>query len=157
MTDAVQLLGKHIEDPLVRAFLIRHGGGHELEPPDDDLPDRRYVTTHDSGVELSTDLEGMVRVVYLHLNGHEAKPAFVGDLPLGLSAGFMQRDVRRLLGQPQFERPGRDVPLLGRYGPSDRYDFDAYSIHLQYAETSSSLVLVTVMVRSAVPGQEVAH
>jgi hypothetical protein len=108
-------------------------------------------------VELSTDAGGTIRVVYLHLNGHEAKPEFLGELPVGVGPDSTQQDVRGKLGVPQFQQPSRELPLLGWYGPSDRYDFETYSVHLQYAPTTRKLLLVTVMSRSEVPGAEDVH
>jgi hypothetical protein len=157
VTDPVLLLGRHVDDAAVQSFLLGAGGSHVREPIDEDLPDRQYVSSDDSGVELSIDPQGYVRVVYLHLDGHESKPGYSGSLPCGLHAGITQREARALLGVPQFAQPARELALLGRYGPVDRYDYPEFSVHLQYSEAAVRLELVTLMVPSAVPGRDTSH
>ncbi len=150
MTDPIDLIGRRIDDPVVEKFLARHEGPHTVEPPDADQPGSRFVTADGSPVELSIDDSDVVRVVFLHLNGHGGKAEFDGCLPHDLLSTHTQDDVRQLLGDPQFARPPIADAILGPYGPADRYDRARYSIHLEYDERGT-LVLVTVMAPAAVP------
>ncbi len=144
MTDPTELIRRRIDDPLVEAFLARHGGPHTIDPPDADLPGSRAVTADQSPVELTIDNSDAVRVVFLHLNGYGGKTGFDGRLPYGLLSSHSQFDVRRLLGEPQFTRPALADSVLGLFGPADRYDHPSHSVHLEY-DQDGILVLVTVM------------
>jgi len=152
MTDPIDLIGKHIDDGSVTTFLAGHGGPHTVDEFDEDPAVDRYVTSATSGVVLSLDKLGFVEAVFLYLHGHEEKPEFQGRLPLGLSKDLTQASVRRLLGEPTFQRSATVDPLLGPYGPAERYDLASRSVHLEYAVHTGKLSLVTVMAASAVPG-----
>lgn len=150
--DPVHLLGMHIDDGSVVDFLANHGGRHIVDDRDEDPAIDRYVTSATSGVELSLDHRDLVRVVFLYLDRDEGRPEFDGQLPLGLSRNMTRTDVRKLHGLPAFERSPTVHPILGSFGLADRYDLASYSVHLEYAEHTGKLALVTVMAASAVPG-----
>lgn len=68
-----------------------------------------------------------------------------------------QQEVRQMLGSPQFERQAGEIKYLGRFGPIDRYDFEDWSIHLQYSETHGCIDQVCLAVFSAVPERTDLH
>ena len=145
------LLGRRLDDPEVRASLQALGDVVE-STVDEEQELGHYVAVRSAGLELSV-VDGVVQCVHLYAAGRDGYGQFEGPLPLRLSMGMSQSEVREWLGAPQFEREAMDDEFLGRLGPGDRYDYADFSVAFDYAEESRAISFVQMMVPSAVPGK----
>ncbi|NAZ87806.1 hypothetical protein [Kineococcus indalonis] len=123
----VSLLGRHRDDPAVRAFL---GPSRALEWS------RLEGTTHaeapDLGVELILPGHEVVSTVVLHGPDVLGQEAYAGPLPAGLRFRMGREDVRALLGAPTRSAELGVLPALGLSPAWDRYDSPGHRVHVQY-------------------------
>ena len=155
--DPLTLLGRQVDDRAVTSFIAAFSGTLTAEPPDPDLPDRRYFVGEATEIELLADDRNRLQTIFLYLNRYKGHREYRGPLPRGLLAAMTQQEVRQILGSPQFERQAGEIKYLGRFGPIDRYDFEDCSIHLQYSETHGCIDQVSLAVLSAVPERADLH
>jgi hypothetical protein len=147
------LLGRFITDPIALEFFESRGGlpkGSEWNYPSKESDDS-YVyqvvidyCQPEHGVDVRTSDEGVIQHVFLHQQGnYEGYERYIGALPLGLEMTFTQPQVRALLGRPQWSTAALES-FGRRYGPMDRHDYPPIKIHLEYAEETSEILLITL-------------
>jgi hypothetical protein len=147
------LLGRALEEPEVSAYLSQYGC---LPKPDDD-EDRLYWSFCDAGVAILTTPNKVIETVFLYNAKHEGYSTYVGPIPLGLRLDQGRWAFRDRLGQPTFQRPAGEVEHLGRKGPMERYDLPSFSIHIEYAEATGQVLVMTLMEPTVVPGADDLH
>jgi hypothetical protein len=89
--------------------------------------------------------------VFFFICGDEQHKPFRGELVAELPSDADQHTIRKALGPPAFVRKAMNLSGLGSYGPADRYDLGAVSIHFEYRAENLQLRLVTAMSADAVP------
>lgn len=121
------------------------------QPTTELIEDRFYMEFRESGVLIDADLEGDSRSIFFFAEGHQGYKGFAGCLPDGVTFSDSRSDVRNRLGTPTASGEGGSVPVFGTTPAWDRFDKDAYSLHLQYADDFQSVTQVTVMRPDSVP------
>jgi hypothetical protein len=148
-----QLLGHSVDDREVREYLGAYGSFPDPEVIEDDV----YWQFYDAGVALLTGRDHVIQTVFLYAAGHEGYSGYRGELPLGLTLDLGPGSAAALLGEPAFSAPARQIKYLGHKGPMERYDLPSFSVHLEFAQASGRLLVVSLMTPGAVPGTEVLH
>ena len=92
-----------------------------------DEPIIDYTFPH-NGVELSCDRDGQVKAIFLYSDETRHFDEGVLDIPFSST----RRQVLERLGAPSKSGDAQIDPLLGEYGPWDRFGRSGYSIHVQY-------------------------
>ena len=101
----------------------------------------------ENGVDLVCDADERVTTIFLYF--HETR-RFEGDL-LDLPFLFTRRQVMERLGPPSRSGGRTNDPVLGEYGPWDRYAMPDYSIHVQFREDADRIKQITLMRADVVP------
>jgi hypothetical protein len=148
-----QLLGHSVDEREVREYLAAYGAFPDPEVIEDDV----YWQFYGSGVALLTDRDHVIQTVFLYATGHEGYSGYRGPLPLGLSHDLGPGAAAALLGEPAFSAPARQIQYLGHKGPMERYDLPTFSVHLEFAQASGKLLVVSLMTPGAVPGSDTVH
>ncbi len=113
-----------------------------------DLPEIivEYVC-EERGVEVHADADERVQTVFL--TRRDASPFAHGlrDLPFS----WTQSEVRDHLGVPERGGPRYEDPILGVYGPWDRFARDGHSIHVRFDLDRGEITRITFMRSDIVP------
>ncbi|GGA88215.1 hypothetical protein GCM10011521_28230 [Arenimonas soli] len=131
-------IGKHFDE------VAKYLGNAALSPilPGDAENYGMSAEAPDGTWQLSTGLDGRIRSVFLFPHA---------ELPLGISWTMSRHEARTLLGPPSRSQEGSTVPILGDFGPFDRFDSTFHCIHLEYDVDTDRLRQVTLMHPSAAP------
>jgi len=70
---------------------------------------------------------------------------------LGIPFSFSRNDVLSTFGSPSKSGEARRDPILGEYGPWDRFDEAHHSIHVSYEAHADRIRMVTLMRADVVP------
>jgi hypothetical protein len=110
----------------------------------EDLPRKEvWYEFLDRNVEVICDEDELVRTIFVHAG---ADPALVA-IPFWLT----RQQVLDRFGIPyESGAPVRD-PVLGTYGPWDRFISEMSTIHVEYRTDADAIKLITLMRRDAVP------
>ena len=141
------LLGKALSDYEAAAYLLSLGSREDVQ---EDQEGSRFANFPDAGVSLIHEDERIV-TVFLFTAGHQGQVAFAGEAPLGIRLSMTQKDVRSVLGVPQFQMKAKELTFLGRKGPVDRYDTPALSMAFDYDEHTGRILMLTLMLPECVP------
>lgn len=112
---------------------------------DRDLPQQlvNYVCD-DEGFSIVCDIDDRIRAIFL-----ESQHLAYAELNLPLQCG--RSGVLSALGMPSVSGPPLTHNLLGDYGPWDRYDYEHYSVHIQYMPHTDKVQMVTLMRSDVIP------
>ena len=114
------------------------------------VEDRLYYEFRKNGLALATDANMRVESVHAYSEGKDGFDRYEGELPSGLMMTDGAKDVRKKMGEPSKSGDAQYIPMLGRSATWDRYDFEEYSVHVEYCEGKISMI--TLMTRDAIPG-----
>ncbi|GHE25843.1 hypothetical protein GCM10007167_03490 [Vulcaniibacterium thermophilum] len=103
-----------------------------------------YVEAPAEGYSLAFDGEDTVDAVHLYREGHRGYAGYRGILPLGLTFGMSQKDVRSILGNPTDARDEQTIRVLGAVPAWDRYRVEFGWVHVEYEMNRSGIRLVTI-------------
>jgi|SRR5688572_6576797 len=101
----------------------------------------------ENGVDLVCDAEERVTTIFLY---SDQTRRFEEDL-LDLPFLFTRRQVIECLGPPSKSGGRTNDPVLGEYGPWDRFAMPDYSIHVQFRVDADRINLITLMRADVVP------
>ena len=112
---------------------------------DDDLPEIRinYVSVRNS-FSITSDVDDKIDCIFIEADNLDRD---FWDIPFSSS----RKDVLSRLGVPSKSAAGRTDPILGEYGPWDRFDEARHSIHIEYQPQTDRIRRVTLMRADAVP------
>lgn len=100
------------------------------------------------GLELRCDPHtDLISSIFVHCDGMGTASNL-----LEISCDMSREQVIRFLGQPEKSGEGRHDPILGDYGPWDRFSRETHSIHIEYRPESDRIKMVTFMRPDVVPG-----
>lgn len=111
---------------------------------DADIPGNTldYVADH-AGFSFACDDHGITTIFV----ESDEFAQFLG----GISFSHNREEVRCFLGKPsKIGKPYSD-PILGEYGPWDRYDDDRQSIHIEYEPRADRIKRITLMRADVAP------
>lgn len=101
-------------------------------------------TSKESGLSVTCDHNERIASMFIYANRFDQ--ALI-DIPL--SSG--RSEVLALLGKPTRSGAAHVDPILGKYGPWDRFDDPRHSIHIQYEPDADKIKLVTLMRADVAP------
>lgn len=105
-----------------------------------------YVFAQD-GMDFVCDAEDKVMTIFLYADGSRCFVEGVDDLPF--TSG--RREVSARLGAPAKSGGRLSHPILGKYGPWDRFARSDYVIHVQYRPDADVISLITLMRADVAP------
>lgn len=112
---------------------------------DEDLPDRIINYTSDQqSFHLICDNDEKIQTIFLTAD-HFDETRFC--IPFSLR----RREALSLLGVPSKSGDAHTDPILGEYGPWDRFDCAGHSIHIEYQPHADRIKMVTLMRADVVP------
>jgi hypothetical protein len=144
-----KLLGKPVDSPEVKVFLVNLDATENLEiDPDDGTA---YISREELGFSLLFKEAGWIKnpsyaslpkntlvfvSCFYYAEGHEGYRQFSGELPRGLSFSDSRDDVHKKLGPPswQRERNGRVI--------SEKWVFGDRSLHVTYSRNTGKIAVI---------------
>lgn len=105
-----------------------------------------YVFAQD-GIDFVCDGEERVRSIFLYADESRYFREGVLDLPFTLS----RQEVMVRFGPPSQSGGGIRDPILGEYGPWDRFARPGYVVHVEYRFDADAIKRLTLMRADAVP------
>lgn len=112
---------------------------------DDDLPEIRinYVSASNN-FSFTSDVDDKIDCIFIEADNLDRN---LWDIPFSSS----RNDVLSRFGVPSKSGAARTDPILGEYGPWDRFDETRHSIHIEYQPHADRIRRVTLMRADAVP------
>jgi hypothetical protein len=111
---------------------------------EEDLPKKEvWYEFHERSVEVICDENETIRTIFLHAGVDQV----LAVIPFELT----RQQVLDRFGSPsQSGAPMRD-PVLGAYGPWDRFTSDNGTVHIEYRVDADSIKLISLIRSDAVP------
>jgi hypothetical protein len=100
-----------------------------------------------NGLELRCDSEDKVNTIFLYSNELGGFDDRCNELSFSLS----RQQVLDRLGTPSKSGDGIKDPILGEYGPWDRFSIAEYSIHIEYSAGVDRIKKITLMHANVTP------
>lgn len=159
MSNLLPLLGRNIAEPEVAQRLADYPA---LKPeeggaaPEDATKKVRYLRSLADGLLIKLSEEGEILAIFMMSGGKEGFSEFRGELPGRLNFAAEPEDAIRALGTPASRR-GEATYGGHRLGELLRFDWPAYSVHVQFRADHDGIDLVTAMTARQVPGRSHAQ
>jgi hypothetical protein len=99
-----------------------------------------YVFPH-HGRSLRCDSDGMIGVIFLYSDLYNGLDETLLDAPFSSN----RQQVIARLGQPSKSGGPRTDPVLGEYGPWDRFARPGHTTHVEYRADSDRIRMITLM------------
>lgn len=100
----------------------------------------------DRGMDFTSDGADRVRTIFLYFNDQRR----FEDL-LDIPSSWTRQQVLDHLGPPDRSSDGLRDPILGEYGPWNRFSRADYSIHIEHHVDRPEIKMITLMRADAVP------
>ena len=101
----------------------------------------------DDGVDLQSDKHDHVRAIFLYFDAGRRFHEGLADIPDDVTRG----QLRAMLGEPSKSGGPLSDPVLGEYGPWDRFSRGTYTLHIQYRAKEDRINAVTLMRSDVAP------
>ena len=139
--DLVKILGVSLDEVVRLPLLValKERGVPKM------VHDRLYLDYPDSGIGFDAGLDGKVATIFLFADGYQGHKAFRGELPEGISFTDDPNAIRTRLGKPTETGGGAEVQFFGKVPIWNRFDRDSYTLHVQFADASGTVNLVSIM------------
>lgn len=111
-----------------------------------DIPIIQYVFPA-NGMELRCDIDDTINTIFLYFEEFGGFDDGLSELSFSLG----RQEVSLLLGTPSKCGAGVIDPVLGHYGPWDRFAKKDHSIHVEYAIHSDKIKKITLMRADVTP------
>jgi hypothetical protein len=95
------------------------------------------------GIEMQADARDHLSVLFL-----SSGSICLSDLPFALT----RAEVGERCGEPAKSGNGLRDPILGDYGPWDRFSNDAHALHVEFRADVDRIAKITLMRPDVVPG-----
>ena len=149
----IDLLGRRLAEPVV-AKRLAHYPRLQAEPGGGVGNDARdgvsYLRSLRDGLLIKVSPDGEILALFMMSDGKDGFSEFRGELPGRLNFAAEPEDAIRVLGPPASRRAAASYgghPL----GELLRYDWAAYSVHIQFRADHDGIDLVTATVARQVP------
>jgi hypothetical protein len=106
--------------------------------------DTVYFLNKSEGIGITMPKTLRIDTIQLYAEGKDGSSMFKADLPHNLNFSFNRTKVRQTLGVPQRSGGGQTILYIGYTANWDKYFFDRYTLHLQYANDNNSIQLLTI-------------
>ncbi len=152
LQDLLELLGKPIESPAVKAAVNALG---PLERKT--VVDRHYFKFPANGISIATDEGMLIETIFLYGEERDGFSRYGRKVPHDIRFEWDRQRVRAAMGQPSVSGGGEEIPFYGPAARWDRYDFPRYSLHLEYrgAGEGQGVSMMTLTTPEATPGRDV--
>jgi hypothetical protein len=158
MPTLLDLLGKNLAAPEVVQRLAAYPALQPEEagpPPDARMEPVTYLRSARDGLLIKTSQEGEILAILMLSDGKDGGSEFRGELPGRINFAAEPEDAIRALGSPAWRRP--EASFGGhRLGELLRFDFPAYSLHIQFRADHDGIDIVTATIARLVPGRRQA-
>jgi hypothetical protein len=101
----------------------------------------------ENGLDFVCDADDQVRTIFLYWDEHRRFEDGLADLPFSST----RQEVMERLGAPSKSGGIVNDPILGEFGPWDRFAKFGYSIHVEYKVNADSIKKITLMRADVVP------
>jgi hypothetical protein len=135
--ELTELLGRSVLEARTQRICRAYG----LVPRSGGLS--RCYLARSAGLELAADSSGVVTTVFLHFDGDDGFTPYHGEIPGGGGSVPRRAGLWAALGRPDQSGEPRQDPLLGDYGPWDRWLLPDYRLHAQYTLDGQNLGRIT--------------
>lgn len=159
MTPLLETLGRNIAEPEVAKRLADFPGLRPEEggaSPEDGTRMVRYLRSAAEGLLVKLSESGEILALFMMSDGKDGCCEFRGELPGRLNFAAEPEDAIRALGPPASRR-GEATYGGHRLGELLRFDWPAYSVHVQFRADHDGIDLVTAMTARQVPGRSHAQ
>jgi hypothetical protein len=146
-TELTDLLGRSVLEARTQRICLAYG----LAPRSGGLS--RCYLARDAGIEIAADPHGVVTTVLLHFDGEDGFTPYHGEIPGGAGSVPRRAGLWAALGRPDESGEPHHDPLLGDYGPWDRWLLPDYLLNAQYAQDGQNLARVTYTLPDSTPGE----
>ncbi len=102
-----------------------------------------------NGLDIVCDEDDRVTTIFLYSDESRYFAEGLQDIPFSATR---QQTLERL-GRPSKSGEGLSDPILGEYGPCDRFDKSDHSVHIEYRVDADRIRLITLMRADIVPGK----
>lgn len=101
----------------------------------------------ENGVAIRCDLDDTIRVIFLSAdeNGGFDDSCFVPKF------SWSRAEVLERFGTPDKQGEGLSDPVLGEFGPFDRFAYAKVSLHIEYRADRDAIRLITLMHPGSAP------
>jgi hypothetical protein len=159
MSNLLETLGRNIAEPEVAKRLAEYPGLRPEEggpAPEDATKSVRYLRSVADGLLVKLSEDGDILALFMMSGGKDGFSEFRGELPGRLNFAAEPEEAIRALGEPAMRRP--EATYGGhRLGELLRFDWPAYSVHVQFRADHDGIDLVTAMTARQVPGRSHAQ
>jgi len=138
-------IGLHVSGFLEAEPFMHWAFERTVEPDIDEYVVQYVFDGH--GLGLLCDKDEHVKVIFLHSEQYGGFDSSLSGIPFSLRRG----DARSRYGIPSAQGAGMRDPILGDYGPWERFDREGFVLHLEYTLDGTALKMVTLMALDAVP------
>jgi hypothetical protein len=151
MDSLIALIGLPVDAPSVQLLIaserLQSSTEEDLEEGE---PIRSFLSSKPGGYVFAHTL-GRITTLFIYVRPKHGYDAFRDATLHGLTSKSTCADVRRALGMPTRTGAAHSHPVLGRFGPWDRFDRQTVCLHFQYTEPDNGIELVTVVTPDVAP------
>lgn len=149
MTIAIKTFEKYLGNPasnLLNDEPFKRWSFDKSFENDLDEPIIDYVFPQ-NGMDFVCDGDEIVSTIFLYADENRYFNEGVSEIPFS----FVRRQVIECLGSPSKSGDRTSDPILGEYGPWDRFAKPTYSIHVEYGLNEARIKKITLMRADVVP------
>lgn len=147
-------MGRHIDDPELQVFICQI----EEEPEAFNLtlegPDKEVIRLLELGLQISLDRKKKINNIFVFADGVQGYKEYPYTLPNGLSFKKSRDEAISLLGQPTKMGGPVEGALDREIFYWDRWDSEAFSLHLRYPKDKKSILMLTLIRPDRLPDEE---
>lgn len=133
------LVGKKWNDVAISEIL----SGVPIPEPET-IGNESYIELPKIGVSLVLSDGETISAIHLHCKGHEGYSQYTGRTPVDIAFQMSRELVREYLGLPTEHGDGGHIMLLGYRPAWDAFSVNGKRLHIEYAEDSQSIRLMTI-------------
>ena len=143
--DLRQFIGRSVDDPDLQAFIRQIEGEPETFNMTIEGPDKRAIRLLELGLQVAADEDKKINTIFVFAAGVQGYQAYPYALPNGLSFDLGREAAIAILGPPTKTGGPVEGVLDGKIFFWDRWDNDAFSLHLRYPEDKNSIAMLTLI------------
>jgi hypothetical protein len=110
----------------------------------ENVPQAFYYTSKPNGIEFLCDADVIVMAIFVHSSGKYGFGPYRHPVS-GVEFSWDRTKIRGRFGVPSHTTEASSLPGLGRFGPSDRYDYPSHLIHFEFHPIDPCLNVITIM------------
>tara|TARA_B110000305_G_C19229259_1_gene534401 strand:- start:270 stop:701 length:432 start_codon:yes stop_codon:yes gene_type:complete len=140
--DLLDLLNKN--SLIIREFIKASGYEPSFVEAMETSENSGYFTPSLIGLEFSIGKDHLVDTIHIHSDGHHEFNEYGGSLPEGIILSMSQKEVNHCLDAASRSGGPMLSPLDEFVIYWDKWNRDGYSLHIEYPDDVSRILMVTV-------------